>query len=212
MNSLVLLFFLHNILATLLLGIKFVKRSDSVFRNFGRALLLDAAAFAAWTFGILQQENLLTSVTVGAVCFLVSLVFMVRTALVSAPAATRLFGTVLAVAAVLGIFVVGRADPSLAYISPEGFFFFNLGPVVQMLYIFGLALAALPAVDAVASRFRSWYAVLIRYGFIAEVAAGILLITSTNSQVLYMTGWVIGAVYVALWVTLLFNRKAWSNA
>ena len=39
-----------------------------------------------------------------------------------------------------------------------------------------------------------------------------MLITSTDVQVLYVTGWIIGIVYFVLWTTLLFNRKAWSGA
>ena len=111
----------------------------------------------------------------------------------------------------LGIFYIGHIDPNYAYISPEGFFFFNLGPLIQMLYIFGLALATLPAIEIVASKFTSSYAALIRYGFIAEVAGGIMLLTSKDSQALYITGWIIGLVYLWLWTTLLFSKKAWFN-
>lgn len=212
MNPSVVLFFLHTVLATLLLGLKFARRSDAVFKFFGLALLLDAAAFAAWSFGVIVPENLLASVTVGAVCFLVSLVFFFRASLQDAPATTRFLLTILGVVAVCGIFYVGRyyMDPADAYISPEGLLFFNLGPLVQMLYIFGLALAALPAVDLVASKFRSPYAALVRYGFIAEVVGGIILITSKDVQVLYISGWIMGLVYLSIWTTLLFSRKAWS--
>jgi len=212
MNSLVILFFLHNVLATFFLGMKFLGRNDRVFKSFGIALLLNAVAFAIWTYGILQPASMLTSVTIGAVCFLASLVFMLRTAVQNSSGSTQWLVTILGIAAVLGIYFVGHADPSTAYISPEGFFFFNLGPMVQMLYIFGLALAAIPAIDIVASKFRGLYSVLVRYGFIAEVVAGIMLVTSKDVQVLYITGWVIGTVYVALWGTLLFNRNSWSGA
>lgn len=210
MNISVLLFFIHNVVATLLLGGKFVSRRDRVMKDFGIALLLNAVAFAVWTFGVMQPESLLTTVTIGAVCFLASLVFMLRAAVQHTSANTRVLVTVVGIAAVLGIFYVGHSDPAAAYISPEGFFFFNLGPLVQMLYIFGLALAFLPAIDAVASKFKSSYAMLVRFGFIAEMASGIMLITSKDVQVLYITGWVISVVYVALWTTLLFDRKAWS--
>ncbi len=211
MNVLVLLFFLHNVLATLLLGGKFVSRKDSVFKNFGIALLLDAAAFAAWSLGILQPDYLLTSVTVGAVLFLISLVFMVRASVGHASPTTQWGATIVSIIAAFVIFYIGHGDPALAYISTEGFFFFNLSPMIQMFYIFALLLAAVPAIDAVASRFTGGYAALVRYGFVAEVAASMMLITSTDASVLYLVGWVIGVVYVALWGTLLFNRKAWAG-
>jgi hypothetical protein len=190
---------------------KFKGRADRVFKFFGIALLLDATAFVAWTFGVIRPENLLISVTVGAVLFLISLVFFLRTSVQQAQPTTRSLVTGLGVVAILGIFYIGHNDPALAYISPEGFFFFNLSPLVQMLYIFGLTLAMLPAIDLVASKFKSSYAVLVRYGFIAEVVSGILLITSKDTQVLYIAGWVIGIVYLLLWTTLLFSKKAWSE-
>lgn len=213
MNVLVLLFFVHCVLATVLLGGKFANRNEGVFKSFGIALLLDAVAFAAWTFGVIRPESLLTSVTIGAICFLASLVFLLRTSAQDAQASTRQLLTAAGIALVLGIFYVGRyVDPADAFISPEGFLFFNLQPLVQMLYIFGLTLAALPAIDMVASKFRSSYSALVRWGFVAQVAAGVVLITSNDTQSLYITGWIVGIVYVALWGTLLFNRNAWPSA
>ena len=73
MNISVLLFFAHNVLATVLLGGKFASKSDAVFRFFGIGLLLDAFAFAMWTIGYVNSGQLLTFVTFGAVAFLVSL-------------------------------------------------------------------------------------------------------------------------------------------
>ncbi len=211
MNPLVLAFFLHNVLATFLLGMKFARRDDRVFKFFGFALLLDAVAFAIWSFGIIRPENLLTSVTLGAVCFLASLVFFLHASVQNAQSNTRWLLTVLGVVAVLGIFFIGHADPATAYISSEGFFFFNLSPLIQMLYIFGLTLAAIPAIDLVASKFKSSFAMLVRYGFIAEVAAGIVLITSKDTNALFITGSIIGVVYLLLWTSLLFSQKAWSS-
>ncbi|MGD0976890.1 MAG: hypothetical protein ABR875_01170 [Minisyncoccia bacterium] len=211
MNYLVFFFFLHNVLATFVLGMKFVKRTSGVFKNFGIALLLDAVAFLVWLFGIMQQGSLLISVTIGAVVFLVSLVFMLRAAFEDTQASTRRLATIIGAIAVVGIFYVGHIQPETAYISQEGFFFFNLGPLMQMLYIFGLAFTALPAIDLLTDKFKSSYAVLVRYGFIAEVVTGIMLITSKNTQVLYISGWISGLMYLLLWTTLLFSRKAWAS-
>ena len=80
-----------------------------------------------------------------------------------------------------------------------------------MLYTFALALVTLPVIDLVARKFSAPYSALVRYGLIAEVVGGIMLITNKDVQTLYITGWIIGIVYLALWVTLLFNRKAWSS-
>lgn len=208
MNTSVLLFFLHNVFATFLLGMKFAKKNDSVFRNFGYALLLDSVAFAAWLFGILNPASLVNSVTVGAVFMLASFVFMLNTSMQSK---YRAASSVIGILAVIAIFFIGHSQPDTAYISSEGLFFFNLGPLMQMLYIFALALAAFPAIDVVASKFKSPFSLLVRYGFIAEVVAGIMLIISKDMQVLYIVGWIIGLIYFALWTTLLFNRKSWAS-
>ncbi|MGH2611773.1 MAG: hypothetical protein ACRDFB_01835 [Rhabdochlamydiaceae bacterium] len=119
---------------------------------------------------------------------------------------------ILGIVVVLGIFYVGRyGNPASAYISPEGYLFFNLMPLVQMLYIFALAFAAFPVIDIVASKFKAPYSLLVRYGFIAEVIGGIILITNKDIPTLTITGWIIGLVYLVLWVTLLFNKKAWNT-
>lgn len=210
MNIAVVFFFLHNVIATFLLGMKFKAQKDNVFKFFGFALLLDAVAFAVWSFGVVRPDNLLTSITIGAVIFLISLVFFLYSAVQQNQPSTRKLLIGLGVLVVLGIFYLGNISPNTAYISPEGFLFFNLSPMVQMLYVFGLMLAALPAIDLVASKFKTSYASLIRYGFIAEIAGGIILITNKDANVLYLTGWIIGLVYLILWVTFL-SKKPWSQ-
>ena len=213
MNFLVFLFFLHTVIATFLLGGKFVmRRNDGVFRSFGISLLFDAIAFTIWLFGLVRPENLLISITLGAISFLISLVFLFHVSFQQAQQInTRWLLTALGSVFAFVIFYVGRYyDPTDAYISSEGLLFFNLGPIVQMLYIFGLSLAALPAIDLLASKFKLPYSALVRYGFIAEVVGGIMLITSKDVSALYIAGWIMGVVYFILWTTLLFNKKAWS--
>lgn len=213
MNIEVLLFFLHNILATALLGYKFVSSKDSIFKNFGIALLLDSVAFAVWSAAVvLKPENLDQFVTVGAAFFIASLVFLLITGTQKMNTSTRGMLVILGVMVGLAVFYARTfLYPSTPSFSPEGFFFFNLQPIVQMLYIFGLALTALPAIDSVASKLKHPYDALVRYGFITEVVGGIILITTIDAQVLYISGWIMGAVYLALWSILLFSRKAWSG-
>ena len=188
-----------------------MSKKDPVFKYFGIGLLFDAVAFAFWTIGYVNSGLLLNCVTFGAIALLISLVFFLYASLQNHSASGRTLGIVLGAIAVIGIFLVGRYSPNLAYISPEGLLFFNLTPLVQMLYVFALSLTFLPLTDLVASKFGSPFSALVRYGFIAQFVGGIMLITSKDVQVLYITGWVIGVVYFVLWATLLFNRKAWSN-
>ena len=211
MNSSVVLFFVSNVVATVLLGGKFVRRNDPVFKYFGIGLLLDAIAFALWTIGYLNPEQLLSFVTFGAIAFLISLVVFFYASLQQSSVSQRSLMTLLGAAAIVGIFFVGNQSANSAYISPEGFLFFNLTPLVQMLYLFAFAFATIPLIDLVASKFKSPYSALVKYGLIAQVVGGIMLITSKDVQALYITGWIIGIVYFVLWTTLLFNRKAWSS-
>lgn len=213
MNLLVLLFFLHNVLATAYLGGKFVTQNDKVFKSFGIALLLNCVAFAIWSFAVLTKPaDLTTYVTLGVGFFITALVFFLNTGVQNLKSDTRwmvlLVGGLLAVVL---FFLRTFVYPSNASFSPEGFFFFNVHPLMQMLYIFGLVITSLPAIYAVASKFRNYYADLLRFCFPIEVAGGIVLITTTDTQVLYLTGWIMGIAYFALWAPLLFSKKAWAT-
>jgi hypothetical protein len=209
MNSSVVLFFASNVLAAALLGAKFARKNDPVFKYFGFGLLFDALAFLMWTIGYINSGQLLSFVTFGAIAFLISVIIFLFASLQSASANVRLWITICGVLAVVGIFFVGRYSENLAFISPEGLLFFNLTPLVQMLYIFALTLTFVPLIDLLASKFDGGYSSLVRYGFIAQLVGGIMLITSKDVQVLYIVGWVIGIVYLILCLTLLFSKKAW---
>jgi hypothetical protein len=208
MNPSVVLFFVFNILAALLLGLKFAKqKNDRVFNFFGIALVFDAIAFAVWSFGVISPANLLTSITIGTVFFLISIIYLFRTSIHKIQSgSTQALLTIVSILLVLAVFFIGHKDASTAYISPEGFLFFNLGPIVQMLYVFVLSLAILPAINLVASKLRSPYSHFFLYGFIAETCGGIMLMTTKDAATIYTTGWVIGLVYIILLIATL-NRK-----
>lgn len=210
----VILFFIFNVLATAALGSKFISKGEGrVFRIFGIALVLNAVAFAVWSFGLIRQTSLLVSVTVGTVIFLISLAFMFYTSIQKVESVNVRRSLMASVTLVLlGIFYIGHLDPVYAYISPEGYLIFNLSPLIQLLYVFILALFALPAVNLVASQFRlTSYSIIFHYSLIAQICGGIMLLTSKDSQVLYVTGLIIGVVYLLLLTVFIFNPKPWSN-
>jgi len=215
MNPTIIFFFLHSVVATLILGVVFMTRSkDGIFKNFGKAMILDAAAFAIWAFGLIKPEIFQACVTLGNACFLVSLVFMLYVP-VQKVQKTSLRQILMVVGAIVAawIFYMGYvlAPGHNSYISPEGLLFFNGGAISQMLYIFALMIAGLPAVDLLASKFKSYYSSLVRYIFIIEVVGGIILITSKDLQALYIAGWIMGLAYLVLWTSLLFSKKAWAS-
>ncbi len=212
MNLLVLLFFLQNIIVTTLLGYKFFSKKDPIFKNFGIALFLNAAAFAIWSYAIVTKSSDLNFlVTAGAVPFITSLVFLLLSGAQKVSEATRKNLVVGAVIVGAGLFALRTfVYPSAPSISEEGLFFFNLHPIVQMLYALGLGFTAIPAISFVAAKFKGKYAAAIRYGFLLEVIGGILLMTTSNTLMLYVLGWVMGITYFVMCVVLLSNKKAWS--
>ena len=214
MNPTVVVFFLHNVAATFLLGMKFRSRRDPVFKDFGSALILNGVAYTIWSAAvILRPDNLKPLVTLGVLFFLASLVFFLSAGIRKTGTLKQgpVLWTGLVVALVLFL-VRTYVYPSEPGFSQEGLFFFHAHPVAQLIYIFGLALTALRGIDALASKFTDpFYARLVRYGFTIQVMGGIILLTSTDTLALYIDGWIIGTVYFALWTLLLFNRKAWAT-
>lgn len=218
--NLVLLFFVQSVVASLLLGLKFVSKRGMVFKNFGIALLLDAAAFLIWSFAVITKPvHVEQYVSFGTIFFIISLVFMLAAG--TQELSKKMQRTVMVLGVVVGatIFYLGGtpAFPSTPGFSPEGFFFFNVHPLLQALYVFAFVLVAFPAIEAVASKFKGgmteW---LVRYGFAAQVAGGVVLITSLSSTVgntpaLNFTGWAMGIVYLVLFLVLVLYKKAWSN-
>lgn len=211
MNILVVLFFLHNVLATAFLGGKFFSQKNKVLKNFGIALLLNSAAFAIWSFAVLTRpDNLTTYVTYGVAFFIAALVFLLNTGVQNLGSENRMMVLVLGTLFGLVLFYLRTfVYPATPSFSPEGFFFFNIHPLMQMFYIFGLVIASLMALNAVASKFKGIFATLIWFCFVIEVIGGIILITTSDSQVLYLAGLIMGTAYVALWAPLLLNKRAW---
>ena len=211
MNLLVALFFLHNVLATAFLGGKFFSRNDKVLKSFGIALLLNCVAFAIWSFAVITKpEDLTTYVTYGVIFFIAALVFLLNTGAQNLKSDTRM--RLLIAGSIFGLvlfYLRTFAYPATPSFSPEGFFFFNIHPLIQMFYIFGLVISSLPALNLVASKFKNMYGMLIWFCFVIEVIGGIILITTTDAQVLYLSGWIMGIAYFTLWASLLFSKKAW---
>ena len=207
MESLVVLFFLHNIVATLVIGLKFKSQDNTAMKKFGYALLLNAIAYAIWSSAvILRPEALDSYITIGALFLAVSLVFFLSSS-------TKNKSIVSLGVIVIAAFFALRTLywPSNPQFSEEGFLLFNVDPMVQMMYMFGLGVLVIPAINAVAEQFNSpSTALIVRYGFIIQVMGGLVLITNVDPTVLFIDGLIIGLTYLLLWTHLLFNKSAWS--
>ena len=212
MNLLVALFYIHNVLATAFLGGKFFTRKDPVLKNFGTALLLNSVAFAIWSFAVITRpDNLAFYVTLGVSFFITALVFLLNTATQNLKSDMQT--KIMVVGVVFGLlffYLRTYVYPATPSFSEEGFFFFNVHPIIQMCYIFGLLITTLPALNLVTSKFKSIFAPLIWFCFLIEIIGGIVLITTTDSQALYVSGLVMGTAYAILWLPLLLSKKAWT--
>lgn len=219
MNILVALFFLHNVVATVVLGTTFMKRKSGVIKNFGIGLLLDAVAFAIWSSAILlQPANLNSYVAIGAAFFLISLVFFARSSVHGRSSSWVLLSTGITILTV-GILYYLRSYvyPAAPSISSDGYFFFNLQPIVQVVYLFVLGFVLFPAISRLSNLFSRKYSNLLRYGLIAQVIGGMILITSTEAGImsesaLFVTGLVMGIAYLLLWATFGLSKSPWRTS
>lgn len=218
MDAFVLVFFIHSVLATLLIGGKLFSNPDRDVKRFGVALLLDAVAFIIWTVAVVVKPVELEVYTnLGAVFFIASVIAFLNAGMPKVGRVLR--QAILLISVILGALVLYMRlymYPSSPSFSDDGYFFFNLDPIIQMIYIFALVMAALPAIDVLASKLRGTYAIVVRYAFIAEVVGGIILIINTNSgsasaNLLLIDGWIIGIAYFALWSTIIFNKNIWNK-
>lgn len=213
MSYLVLLFFIHNVLATAILGVLFLKRGGSVAIPFGIGLLLDTIAFAAWGWALISPENLPNLVTLGAVAALVSFVAFLKAGTSDLARATQLRVLLAGAVFVFATFIAGRyVYPSPKFISDDGLLMFNLHPLVQFLYITALVLAAAPTVEKVTLHFAEGYAVLLKSLLNFQIVGAIVLIAIDDVLTLWIAGWCIGLAYFALWALLLFGKGAWKES
>jgi len=212
MNISVLLFFLNNVFATLLIGSKFSLRKEREFKTFGIGLIFIGIAFVIWSLAVATQTlNLERYITWGGVFFIISLIFFVFSSQESKLKQPLIWLSIFG--GLILLYLRAFVYPSNPGFSEQGFFFFNTHPVIQMFYIFALLLATIPAIDNVSQKLKSPYEKIFRYGFIIEVAGGIILLTSNinnpDTLALNITGWIIATVYLLLLSIFFFDKRVW---
>ena len=210
MKIMVLLFFMHNTLATALLGVRFLSKGGTFSTYFGIGLLFDAVAFGAWGAALVSPENLPVLVTTGAVLALLSFLLFLKSGIVDLPSTIQTRAVAIGAIFIAATFVAGRyIFPTPKFVSDEGFLFFNLHPFVQVMYITALVIAAFPAMEKAGSMFRGGYSMLVKFLLAIQVIGTIVLITNTDTLSLIVVGWCMGLSYFLLWTMLLFRRGIW---
>lgn len=211
MNLSVLLFFLHTMVATAIVGGVFIKKGGGVAKYFGIGLLLEAFGFASWALAIMMPANLAILVTIGAVLTLVSFILFLRAATDDISVVLRKIILVIGCLFVVATFIVGRyIFPTPKFISEEGYLMFNLAPFVQLMYVTALVLVTIPLVEKVARMFKAGFSTFVKFALGVQVVGAVVLITSTDPLSLLVAGWAIGLTYFAFWTALLFRKNIWS--
>jgi hypothetical protein len=211
MNTIVLLYFAGLTFSNILLGWLYGRARDKSLRMFGHGLLFLAVAFAIWSAAvIIRPQNLESWVTVGVVFLLVMLWFSISAAAYKLKPGSRALVQTLGLCLLVGLFILRTfVLKSKPYFSSGGLFFFNPEPAVRAMYDFGMAAAVLPAVTAAGKAIKSSvYHSLFMAGWSAIVIGGVIQVSSNDIKLLYIDGWVMGLVYLALWTSFLLNRRA----
>lgn len=200
MESLVKVFFVAATLATLAVGVSFVRRGGRPFRYFGLGLVLNSVAFAIWTAAVLAkpESGLNWWVTVGVFWFFGGLVLFAATWVLELAEPQRRAALVVGAAWIVGVVALRLAYPSHPAFSDSGLFFFNPHGSVAAFEIFGLTAGMLPAIFRVARDLATRSAYLAKVGFTTLAVGGIILVTSHDEVLLHVDGWAMGLAFVAL--------------
>lgn len=210
MSSLVIFFFIFSTLSILISGFVLPKRvSAPSGKHFGIALILTGLAFALWSYAVVTKSagsTLYTTVSIGALFFLVALLFYLWSGVSHQTKASQQLLLVSGLVFAIVLWVVRLAYPSNPGFSEQGLFFFNPHPVVKFMYIVLMSAAVLPAISAVAGEMRKnnlASAKVFMSAMTAAVIGGILLLVSTDNTLLYLVGWGLGISYLFLLLSVL---------
>lgn len=203
MSNLVIVFFGVSTLSALLSALFLYRLSNKAsVKRFATGMLLTGVAFAVWSYAVITKpDDLLPPVDLGLAFLVVGLLFYVSAATASFSPRSQGMLWAAAIAYVIILWAVRSANPSNPGFSADGLFFFNPDPVVKVMEIILISVCAIPAAFAVArdlgKKLATTGSALVS-SMLALVIGGILLLSSTESAVLYLTGWAMGVAFLTL--------------
>lgn len=183
-NGSVVAFFILSTFLLGVLGFKFKQTGSQPFANFGLGLLLVAAAFLIWTYIVAAHpDNIQAITTLGVIPFMASFVLFLLAATSGVSAKYRVPFYVTGIA-VLSAFIVVRfllfqSDPGF---TDNGYFAFNVDPVVLYFYAMVAAFSFIPAVYVVGRQIKND---LLRIGVelgLTLVAVGLIIMLTNNDE------------------------------
>ncbi len=213
MNFMVGLFFLSATLIGLVAALQFLQAKNKTLKAFGFGLLLNSLAFAIWTAAVLIQPAQLEAwVTIGVVPFILSLLAYLSAGIQKLPNKSQ--QNLLAAASVLGVGLFALRTyvlPSHADFSADGLFFFNPDPVVNAIYVVSLVFVGLVAIPAASGKFKNFVdRTVFVAAFTTLVIGGILLLTTKDTTLLYLTGYAMAAANIAILIRFgLRSPRTW---
>lgn len=210
---LVSLFFYHGAIASIIVGIAFFKKNDRTLKFFGLALLFNGVAFMTWAILVANHLNNLRIIAGIAALFLLLAMYSFMVSALQKVKDVSLYLTVLVIGslATLGLFVMRSfVYPTHIAITNNGFLLFDMRSQMQIAYILVLCATVLPAANAVAGKFhKSSLGALIRACFTALTIGAVILIVSSDADLILADGIFMSAAFIMLWVAVLAGaRKA----
>lgn len=190
-NYSVVAFFIASTLMLSYLGLKFKQTGKTPLTSFGSGLLLVGVAFLVWTYIVATHpSNLQELTTLGAIPFVASFVLFLITATSGLKAEYRLpfyaIGGVLLSSFVIVRFFLYESNPGF---TSNGYFAFNVDPVVLYFYAMIAAFSFIPAVYVVGRKLKND---LLRVGVelgLTLVAVGlIIMLTNTSDSLQFING------------------------
>ncbi len=201
------LFFFHGALASLMAGFHFWPKKDHTVKFFGLALIFNGLAFTTWALLALNHLNNLRVLASLAAVFVILALLSFYVAGIQHLQDTTSYGSALfvGVVAAFGLFILRTfIYPAHLIVTGGGFLLFELRLPVQLAYVFVLVAAVFPAMNAMAGKFKSTgLRSLIKACFTTLAIGGILLVTSTNTNLLLVNGIAMSVAFLLLWTTLL---------
>ena len=203
MSGLIILFFVYTTLTVLVSAALLPRYLHSVRANrFSIGLAFMAAAFAVWSLAVVmkpQGDTLYIWVTAGLLLLFGSVLFFINAATLDLARSQQQLALGAGAVYVIALFAVRLFYPSDPHFSPNGLFYFGQQPVVKLMTIILLAATITPVALTLARDIRERSS-LAANAFIAvcvtELIGGVLLLSNTEDDFLFLVGWVMGAAFL----------------
>jgi hypothetical protein len=205
MSGLIIFFFVYTTLTVLVSALLVPRYLHTARSNrFSIGLGFVAAAFALWSYAVVTKpegDTLRLFVFIGLLSMLVALMFFISAATLDLSRQQQMVALGAGAGFAILLIIVRIFYPSNPYFSPNGYFYFGQQPIVKLMTIFLLAATITPIAITMARDIREKSALAANAMIavcITELVGGVLLLSNTEDDFLFLVGWVMGAAFLLL--------------